>query len=272
MSSDRIREIEDRLENEDLTSHERDELKRELNQLRDQRDGGGVGAYRTLGIAVLAIAVVVGAGYGLASMGVIQFQVSDTPTGNAGGEPIDPTQISTEGEPVLGSSDAAVTVVAYEDFECPVCRQFENQVFGQLKSEYIDSGQVKVVWKDFPLSQMHPWAMTAATTQECVYRQDNDAFWEVKEKLFNNQGSLTTTNARSKIISWAGEAGVDESAVRSCLPHGNPASEVQEDISEGQSLGVRGTPTVFINGQRLRGLNRYNQYKQVIENELAQDG
>lgn len=270
MSTDRIREIEKKLDSEDITSHERDELKRELNRLKSQQNGSGVGAYRTLGIAALALALVVGSGYALASAGIITLQVNDSPTGNAGGAPIDPSDISTEGEPVIGDEDAPVTVVAYEDFQCPVCQQFDGSVYDQLKQEYIDTGKIKFVWKDFPLTQIHDWADTAAATQECVYRQDNDAFWAVKKKIFNNQGQLTASNARSKILNWAEEEGVAKDDVRACIRNENPMGEVQEDVSEGQSLGVQGTPTVFIEDQRIRGLSSYSEYKQVIESKLAQ--
>ncbi len=269
MSSDRIREIEDKLENEDLSSHKRDELKRELNRLRDQQNGSSSDIYRTVGIAVLAIALVAGAGYALSAAGIVNFQVSNTPTGNSGGEPISPSDIDMEGEPTLGDEDAPVTVIEYGDFQCPVCQNFESQVFHQLKSEYIDSGQVKFVWKDFPLTQIHDWAQIAASTQECVYQQDEDAFWAVKEKIFANQGDLTVSNAQSQIVSWAEEEGVAESDVEACMANENPINEVQSDLGEGQSLGVQGTPTVFIEGQRLRGLNSYGQYSQIIESELA---
>lgn len=267
-ANDRIREIEEKLENDDLSSHKRDQLKRERNKLQSQQGGGGISGYRTIGLVALALAVVVGGGYAMSAMGFVSLNVN-SPTGNAASQPIDPSQISLEGEPVIGDENAPVTLVAYEDFECPVCQQFDSQVYNQLKTEYVDSGQLKIVWKDFPLTRIHPWANIAAETQECVYRQDNDAFWAVKDKIFDNQGQLSTSNARSRILDWAAEEGVNKEDVRACIQSENPSSEVRQDLTEGQSLGVSGTPTVFINGQRIQGLAGYNQYKTVIEGELA---
>lgn len=181
---------------------------------------------------------------------------------------IDPSKIKIEGEPTMGDKNAPVTMVMYEDFECPFCQRFEQGAVPQIVSNYVESGQVRLVWKDFPLTQLHPWAKPAAATMECVYRQDESAFWAVKDKLFNNQNAVSTSNVREKIKTWAAEEGVSKSAVDSCLENGNPMQEVDEDIQEGRSLGVSGTPTSFINGQKIVGAQPYSRFKTVIENQL----
>ncbi|MDY6778417.1 MAG: thioredoxin domain-containing protein [Candidatus Nanohaloarchaea archaeon] len=131
------------------------------------------------------------------------------------------------------------------------------------------TGKVKVVWKDFPLTQLHPWAKPAAAAMECVYRKGgNDAFWAVKKKVFDNQNTLSTSNVQSQIISWAAQEGVSESAVRNCLQNGNPMQEVNADKQEGSSLGVSGTPTAFVGGVKLVGAQPYSRFKTVIENQL----
>jgi len=117
---------------------------------------------------------------------------------------VDVSAIEKTGEPVLGESDAPVTMVVYEDFQCPFCSRFETGAVQEVESEYVESGQVKIMWKDFPIPQLgHDWAEPAAETMECVYRQDEDVFWNIKDKVFQNQETLTRSTAQDQIISWA---------------------------------------------------------------------
>ncbi|MDY6774103.1 MAG: thioredoxin domain-containing protein, partial [Candidatus Nanohaloarchaea archaeon] len=123
---------------------------------------------KTVGTAAVALLALAGLGYLLTSTGVLQFSTgSSTPTGAAVAQ-----NISSEGEPVLGNASAPVTVTVFEDFECPVCKRFDQSVMPRLKSEYVETGKLKVVWKDFPLAYVgkHPWSDEAAIATECVYR------------------------------------------------------------------------------------------------------
>ncbi len=184
---------------------------------------------------------------------------------------VDLSQINMSGEPVLGESDAPVTMVIYEDFECPFCKRFEDNAFQNIKSNYVDTGQVKVIWKDRPLTQLHPWAEPAAAAMECVYRESgDDAFWTVKSKIFANQNSISTSNVESQIKTWAAEEGVSESAVQSCIDNDNPLEEVRRDSENGKNLGASGTPTAFVNGRKLVGAQPYSNFKSAIEDALSQ--
>lgn len=178
-------------------------------------------------------------------------------------------QIKIEGQPTLGSSDAPVTMVLYEDFECPFCQRFEQNAVPKIKKNYVDTGKVRLVWKDFPLDRLHPWATPAAEAMECVYRQNEKAFWPVKNKIFANQNSISQSNVNQQIKSWAAEEGVSKSAVQSCLDSGNPGEAVQADKSEGRSIGVSGTPTAIVNGQKIVGAQPYSRFKTIIESELS---
>lgn len=178
-------------------------------------------------------------------------------------------EISMEDEPVLGEEDAPVTMVMYEDFECPFCKKFETNAFQDIKKNYVDTGKVKVVWKDLPLPErIHPWADDGAAVMECVYRQDEDAFWKVKDKVFQNQDAVTESNVNEKVKQWASEEGVSESDVQACLDQG-VSSEIQQDKREAGTVGAKGTPTVFIENNKLVGAQPYSRYKSVIENELS---
>jgi protein-disulfide isomerase len=177
--------------------------------------------------------------------------------------------IPLEGEPMLGDENAPVTMVIYEDFECPFCQQFEQNAFPQIVSNYVDSGQVRVVWKDLPLPQLgHDWAEPSAEAMECVYRQDNQAFWNVKDKVFENQNSITTENVVSNIKDYASQEGVSGSEIQSCIDSGNAMEEVDGDVQEAQQVGANGTPTIIINGVKVVGAQPYSQFESVIESQL----
>jgi protein-disulfide isomerase len=192
-------------------------------------------------------------------------------TGNQGEtETIDMSEIEMEGEPVLGQEDAPVTMIVYEDFQCPFCKRFEEGAVSQIVSNYVESGDVKIVWKDRPLTRLHPWAKPAAEAMECVHREGgNDVFWTLKDKIFSNQNQLSTSNAQSQIKSWAADEGVSESAIQSCIDSGDAMSEVEADSTEGQQLGASGTPTSFVNGQKLVGAQPFSRFETVIEEELG---
>ncbi len=247
---------------DDITSHREDDIKRKLNRMDEDSSTGF--SYRKPAKAAAVILLVAGAGYGLLSTGMLQFSASQEPTGNAAG-----TEIPLENEPVLGSEAANITVVVYEDLECPACSSFDASVMEELKSGYVESGEVKVVWKDFPLGllgDMHPWSYDAARAAECVYREDNDAFWAVKDRVFSNQDSITVDNVIDTVKGYAEEEGVSADAVQQCLDNDSPGDEVKADVQEGRSLGVEGTPSVFVNGRMVQT----NYVIQAVEQELSE--
>jgi protein-disulfide isomerase len=238
---------------EELNSHQKEKAKKaerereERKQIKKEQRKKylfqGLGAAVLLALAVLILPQII-------------------PSGGADSE------LNLEGEPVIGDENASVTVVEYGDFECPACRDFKQSTYEQMKSDYIDTGQVKFVWKDYPLEQVHPWARTAAETAECTYRQNKSAFWEVNTQIFSNQGVLTLENAEEELIGYAIDAGVDEEELRSCIENENPGNEVTQDINEGRVNGVSGTPTIFVNGEKLDSFD-YGTVSQAIEDELS---
>lgn len=192
---------------------------------------------------------------------------SGTDSGDGG---VDMSQIDMSNQPTMGSDDAPVTLVMYEDYECPFCQRFEQQALSQIVSNYVDSGQVKIVWKDFPLTRIHPWAQPAAETMECVYREaGDDVFWPVKNKIFANQNALSTSNVQQQIIDWAAQEGASKAAIQSCLENEDPGQAVSDDMQEGRNLGVSGTPTVIVAGQKIVGAQPYSAFQQVIDSALG---
>ncbi len=174
------------------------------------------------------------------------------------------TKISVDlaGEPVKGKADAPVTIVEFSDFQCPFCQK-GWEVMKEVEKDYVAKNKVKLVFKNFPLDNIHPMAQASAQAGECAYEQDK--FWEYHDKLFANQQSLSNDNLKK----WAKEAGLDESKFNSCLDGRKYESEVAKDQQEGLKAGVQGTPAFLINGQLYSGALSYAQIKQLIETELA---
>ncbi len=162
------------------------------------------------------------------------------------------TTTPIQNEPFKGAEDAPVTIVEYSDFECPFCGRFYRNTLKELESRYIESGQVKLVYKNFPLQSMHDRAMPAAIAGECVFRQGNDLFWNFHDLVFENQNNLTDAALKG----YARQAGADMDSFTSCYENENTKSEVEQDLKEGSQSGITGTPGFVVgnsNRQPFRG-------------------
>jgi protein-disulfide isomerase len=149
-----------------------------------------------------------------------------------------------------------ILVEEFSDFQCPAC----GAAYPELKRffEGNASDRVKFVYKHFPLTQIHPQAYKAAEAAECADEQGK--FWEYHDKLFENQRSLL----RSNLITFAEQIGLDKDKFTSCLDSGRMSGRVQAGIDEGNSRGVRSTPTFFINGQKYEGVLTAEQLEREI--------
>jgi protein-disulfide isomerase len=157
----------------------------------------------------------------------------------------DRAKIHLADTPSRGPADAKVVVVEYSDFECPHCRElYEN-----LKTVEPAYPQVRFVFKDYPLVQIHPWAETAAIGARCAYMQSPSAFWKVHDAIFENQDVISPENVWDKLVGFATDAGLDPAAFKSCLSSDDAKKAVDADRAEGDALGVQSTPTVFVNGR-----------------------
>lgn len=178
-----------------------------------------------------------------------------------------PVDIPIEGAPVKGDPDAPMTIVEYSDFQCPYCARFSVQTLPTLLQEYIDAGKAKLVFKDFPLAQIHPNAQKAAEAARCVRELagTDGAFWTMHDALFANQDTWGGSADPSELFAgYAGEAGVDAAAFGECLSSGRHAEAVQADLAEGLNFGVQGTPTFFIDGQAFVGAQPIENFRQAI--------
>ena len=172
--------------------------------------------------------------------------------------------VETGDAPVLGSKDAQVTIVEFSDFQCPYCAKFYNEAYQDIKEQYVDAGKAKIVFMDFPLTQIHPLALPAAESTRCVREQGGDtAFWKMHDKIFENQATLSEANLKS----WAKALGYN---IDSCLDSGKYEEAVLADESYGASIGVSGTPAFFVNGKLVSGALPFSSFKSLIDSELAE--
>lgn len=159
--------------------------------------------------------------------------------------------VSIDDDPFLGEKGAPITVIEFSDYQCPFCARFAAETFPNLKKEYVDSGKVKYVFRDFPLP-FHQYAQKAAEAASCAGEQGK--YWEMHDKLFQNQAALQVADLEVA----AKELPVDMNTFISCLDHGTYESEIGKDIQDGSKAGVKGTPSFFVgltnSGKSIKGV------------------
>jgi protein-disulfide isomerase len=175
-------------------------------------------------------------------------------------------KIQMNDAPSLGDAKAPVTLVEYSDFECPVCRNLHDVLRGMMPNY---AGKIRVVFKDFPIEQIHPWARTAAIAGRCAYQQDPKAFWKMYDLIYDNQELISAANAWTKMTDYASQSGLNADTFKSCMAGPAAGEAVNASRANGQLLEVASTPTIFVNGRRLVGADPH-LLEQYINYELAQ--
>ncbi|MCK4670323.1 MAG: DsbA family protein [Nanoarchaeota archaeon] len=171
------------------------------------------------------------------------------------------TPPSIDDDPMLGETDAPVTIIEFSEYQCPFCGKYIRETFPKIKEEYIDTGKVRYVFRDFPLG-FHEYAQKAAEAAECADDQGN--FWEYHDLLFEHQAELNI----DKFKEFAKELELDTEQFNECLDTSKYADEVAKDIQAATEFGVGGTPAFFVNGYSLSGAMPFKAFKELIEAEL----
>jgi protein-disulfide isomerase len=172
-------------------------------------------------------------------------------------------EVSADDDPVKGSENAPITMIEFSDFQCPFCARYFKQTFPLIEKNYIKTGKIKYVYRDFPLS-FHNYAQKAAEAAECA--RDQEKFWGYHDLLFQSQDALDIASLKV----YAEELNLDTKKFNDCLDSDKYEEEVKKDFQDGQRYGVSGTPTFFINGVKIVGARPYSAFEEIIEQELSQ--
>jgi protein-disulfide isomerase len=175
-------------------------------------------------------------------------------------------KISLKGEPAKGPATAKVTIVEYSDFQCPFCSKGYQTIEKQVLKDYGD--KVRFYYKHYPLP-FHPWAKPGAIAAECAKQQKPEAFWKLYSSLFENQGQITPDNVKEKSTGFLADTGIDMTKWNDCFDNKKTAPQVEAQMQEGSSVGIRGTPGFIINGRLVSGAQPYESFKNIIDDELA---
>jgi protein-disulfide isomerase len=174
-------------------------------------------------------------------------------------------QAADTGHPTLGAADAPVVLLNYSDFQCGFCRRYTAEVEPALITEYVNTGRLRMEWRDFPV--LGDASVRAALAGRAAHEQD--AFWAYHGLLYANQDGGFNDD---RLVAIAAQAGLDVAQFRQALATNRYQAEVQADFEEGQQLGLTGTPSFMINGQLVVGAQPLEVFRQVIEEALAQAG
>jgi protein-disulfide isomerase len=175
-------------------------------------------------------------------------------------------KISLKGEPGKGPANAKVVIVEYSDFQCPFCSRAYTTMDTQVLKEYGD--KVRFYHKQFPLS-FHPWAEPAAVAAECAAQQSPDAYWKLYGFFFTNQKDMNPQNIKDKAHEGLQGTKVDMAKFDDCFDNKKSLDKVKADMAEAQTVGVNGTPAFFINGRMISGAQPFENFKSIIDDELA---
>jgi len=186
-------------------------------------------------------------------------------------------KIDTTGRPSRGNKDAKVVVVNYDDFECPFCSHMHSTLFPEIFKEYGD--RVLFIYKDYPLEEIHPWAIHAAVNANCLNVQSPDAYWDYADYLHSNQNSVRSVKDRQGqyaeldklALLNAQKHNLNESQLQACIKTQDDKA-VRASMKEGDDIGVNATPTLFVNGAKVDGAVPAEEVRAALDRALKDAG
>ncbi len=187
------------------------------------------------------------------------------------------SKIDVKGRPTRGNKDAKVVVVNYDDFECPFCSRMHATLFPEILKEYGD--RILIIYKDYPLEEIHPWSVHAAVDANCLNVQNGDAYWDYADYLHANQRTVTgekgkaaQSEALDKLAVEQGQKhNLDLTKLQACVKAQDDKG-VRASMDEGDAIGVNATPTLFVNGQKLDGAVPVEQVRETLDRALTDAG
>jgi protein-disulfide isomerase len=241
---------------DELNSHKEEKVKKaersaeeeEKQKKRKRRKMGFYGFSAVLGLAIVGL--------------IIPQLISSGSSTTA-------AELDLEGQPMLGSENASVTVVEFGDYRCPYCARFEQATVSKLKDQYIDKGEVKFYFINFAF--LGEGSHKAALAAECVYEQDKKQYWDYHQAIYDNQGPETedwVTEDLLMDLAREHTEGLDYGELERCIENEETLQEVRSDRELARTNAVDSTPTVFVNGKKIQG-NSFSAIKSVIEREIG---
>jgi protein-disulfide isomerase len=189
------------------------------------------------------------------------------------------SKIDLTGRPPRGNKDAKVTIVVYDDYQCPYCSRMHQTLFREVMPAYAD--RVKVYYKDFPLFQIHPWAGRAAVNSNCLAQQNGEAFWDFADYLHSRGEEISGKGGRplqqqfadlDRITQDIGKKrNLDAAALQQCIKE-QPQQQLRKSVKEAEELGVSGTPALFINGMKVEGAVPAEELRATLDQALRDAG
>jgi protein-disulfide isomerase len=197
------------------------------------------------------------------------------PTQPQGPTADNPTIVSIDGGAIKGDKNAKVTLVEFTDYQCPFCSRHFRDTMPQIDNDYVKTGKIRYVLREFPLEAIHPLAFKAAEAANCSGEQGR--YWEMHHRLFANQNAL----AAQQLLGHAEAVGLDAGKFKTCLDSGKYAAKVRKDLAEAQRAGVTGTPTFFVGlsdprdseikaVRKIVGAQNYAAFKAAIDTLLTE--
>jgi protein-disulfide isomerase len=184
-------------------------------------------------------------------------------------------KIDVKGRPVRGKTTAKVTIVNFDDFQCPFCSRMHATLFPSLLASYGD--RVKIIYKDYPLLEIHPWAMRAAINANCLAAQNNDAYWDFADYIHANQKEVAGKSRQESFANLdkaAKDQGqkhqLDAQKLEACIQK-QDESAVRSSMAEADKLGVDSTPTMFINGEKISGAVPESEMRLILDRALGEN-
>lgn len=173
--------------------------------------------------------------------------------------------LPTDG-PSFGPANAKVTIVVFSDFECPYCRELAKTIRDNLPQKY--PNDVRVIYQDFPIASIHPWARAAAEASHCIANESVPAFWLFHDWIFEHQQEISPDNIQQKVLDFGKEHHLDLPALSGCINSHVTGPAVDRSLTAGQGLQIEQTPTLFVNGRTIGGAVSWEQLQSVINLEL----
>jgi protein-disulfide isomerase len=168
--------------------------------------------------------------------------------------------------PSFGPENAKIKIVVFSDFQCPYCREFARTLRENIPQKF--PRDVRVIFEDFPIDSLHPWARAAAEASHCLTDSKPDLFWVYHDWIFQHQGEINVGNLRDKVAGFAKEHNIDGSKFATCLDTHATKAEVEASVQKGRELGIEKTPTFYLNGREIPGALAWPALNTLIQMEL----